>query len=187
MTREEAYRLVTEWTQNFNLVKHMLAVEAIMRALARHFKEDEELWGIVGLVHDADYEMFKHDPQKHPSRISEELKKRNCDPRIIQAVQAHGWQSSEVAQEPQSQLDWSLYCCDELSGFIIACALVRPDKKLASVTAESVLKKFPVKAFAAAVDREHIKLCEKKLGIPLAEFIQIALMAMQGISAELGL
>lgn len=165
----------------------MLAVEAIMRALARHFGEDEEVWGVVGLLHDADYEMFKDDPKKHPSKIFEELEKRNTDPRIIQAVRAHAWGWREDLPEPQTRMEWALYTCDELSGFIIAVTLVRPDKKLASLTVDSILKKFPQKAFAAGVHREQVELCQEKLGIPLKDYIGIAFEAMQGIHQELGL
>ncbi|MBI4062504.1 HDIG domain-containing protein [Candidatus Gottesmanbacteria bacterium] len=187
MTRDEAYQLVTEWTKNPSLVKHMLAVEAIMRALARHFGEDENVWGLAGLLHDADYEMFKDDPKKHPSKIFEELERRNVDQRIINSVKSHAWGWKEGLPEPQTKMEWSLYCCDDLSGFIIACALVRPDKKLESVKLESLQKKWPQKSFAAGAKREHAELCQEKLGISLPEFMQIALTALQGIHQELGL
>jgi putative nucleotidyltransferase with HDIG domain len=187
MTRDEAYQLVTDWTKNTNLVKHMLAVEAIMRALARHFHEDEALWGMAGLLHDADYEMFKDDPKKHPSKIFDELEKRNVDRTIINAIKSHAWGWKEELPEPQTKMEWSLYCCDDLSGFIIACALVRPDKKLESLTAESILKKWPQKSFASGVKREHVELCADKLGIPFEEFVRIALTAMQDIHDGLGL
>lgn len=188
MTRADAYELVTQWTKNPNLVKHMLAVEAIMRALARHFGEDEELWGIAGLVHDADYEQFKDtDAKKHPSVIFDELAKRNADPKIIASVRAHAWGWREDLPKPQTNMEWALYCGDELSGLITACALVRPDKKLASLAVDSVMKKFPQKAFAAGAIRENILHCEKELGIPLPEFVGIALGAMQGAHEALGL
>lgn len=187
MDRKEALALVNDWTKNKNLVKHMLAVEAEMRALARHFGEDEDIWGVTGLVHDADYEMFADEPKKHPSKIFEELENRGADQKIIDCIKAHGWQHSEIFKEPETKMDWALYTCDDLSGMIIACALVRPDKKLSSVTVKSILKKFPTKAFAKGVNRDQIKLCEEKLGIPLEEFLQINLEALQGISEELGL
>ena len=186
MNREEAYKLVTDWTKNPNLIKHMLAVEAIMRALAKHFSEDEELWGVAGLLHDADYEMFKDEPKKHPSKIFEELEKRNVDPRIINSIKSHAWGWKEDLPEPSNTMEWSLYCCDELSGFIIACALVRPDKKLESVTVESIQKKWPQKSFAAGVKREHVEMSEAKLGILLPEFMQIALTALQEIHTAFG-
>jgi len=165
----------------------MMAVEAIMRALARHFGEDEEVWGTTGLLHDADYEMFKDDPKKHPSKIFEELERLNVDPRIIQAIRAHAWGWREDLPEPQTKMEWALYTGDELAGFIIACALVRPDKKLASLTVDSILKKWPQKSFAAGVHREQVELCQEKLGIKLEEFVGLALQAMQGIHQELGL
>lgn len=188
MNRDEAYTVVDDWTKNPNLVKHMLAVEAIMRALAKHFGEEEEIWGISGLLHDADYELFKDsDPKKHPSKIFEEMEKRQADPRVVNAIRAHAWGWREDLPEPQTKMEWSLYCCDDLSGFIIACALVRPERTLTSLTIESLLKKWPQKSFAAGVNREHAELCQEKLGIPLPEFMQIALSALQGIHADLGL
>ena len=185
MTREEALKYVQSRTKNVNLVKHMLAVEAEMKGLAKHFSEDEELWGLAGLVHDADYEEMK---EKHPSaEFFKQLKELKFDPKIIQAVKAHGWNFQPGLPEPQTKMEWSLYCCDELSGLIIACTLVRPERKLATVTVESVLKKWKEKSFAAGVHREQIALCEEKLGIPLPEFVELSLKAMQDVSSELGL
>ena len=185
MNRDQALQLVNDWTENKNLVKHMLAVEAQMRGLAKHFSEDEELWGLAGLVHDADYEEMQ---TKHPSaEFFQELTDRGYDPKIVNAIKAHGWKFQEGLPEPQTKMEWSLYCGDELSGLIIACALVRPSKKLAEVTLESVKKKWPQKAFAAGVDRAQTELCEEKLGIKLDEFIGICLKALQGISQDLRL
>ena len=187
MTRDEAYKLVNDWTANKNLVKHMLAVEAQMRALAKHFGEDEDLWGIAGLVHDADYEKVAEDLQKHSLVTIKELEKRGADQQIIGAVTAHVYKWNKDAPEPKNNMEWSLYTCDELSGFIIACALVRPDKKLSSLTVESVIKKWPQKSFAAGVHRDQIEMCEEKLGIKLNDFVEICLKALQDISDELGL
>lgn len=184
MTRDEAYKLVTSWTQNNNLVKHMLAVEAEMRALAKHFGENEEEWGVAGLIHDADYDKW---PKDHPKKTLEELKKRKAPEWLISAVETHAWKYNGMKKEPETKLEWALYTCDELSGFIIACALVRPSKKLSDVTVESVLKKWPQKAFAKGVHRPQIELCEEKLGIELNDFIEICLKSLQGISEELGL
>jgi len=184
MDRQSALELVNSWTKNPNLVKHMLAVEAEMRALARKLGEDEDLWGVTGLLHDADYEAY---PDVHPWHLIPELENRKVDDRIVSAIKAHAWQWSDKSPEPKTKMEWALYTCDDLSGMIIACALVRPDKKLSSVTAESVLKKFPDKAFARGVKREHVKLCEEKLGITLADYIALCLSALQGISGELGL
>lgn len=187
ITRQQAWELLTKHMQNQNLRRHCLAVEAVMRALARHFKEEEEQWGIAGLLHDADYEKTKNDPSKHVVTVVSWLKELGVDESIMNAVYAHGWKFVESCPQPQTKMEWSLYCCDELTGLIVAVALVRPDKKLSSVTVDSVMKKWNVKAFAAGVDREQVKMCEEKLGIPLSEFIGIALSAMQGISEQLGL
>ena len=184
MTRDEAYELVKSWTENKNLVKHMLAVEAQMRALAKHFGEDEEKWGLLGLVHDADYEKW---PEEHPRKTIEELEKRGAPEWLIQGVKAHAWGFNGMDTEPSNKMEWAIYTSDELSGFIIACALVRPDRKLSSVTVDSVLKKWPQKAFAKGVHREQIELCEEKLGIKLPQYIEICLQALQGISDKLGL
>lgn len=184
MERKQALQLVNDWTKNKNLVKHMLSVEAEMRALALHFGQDQDLWGVAGLLHDADYEQLG---DKHPANTITELEKQGSDPCIIQAIKAHAWKYHPQAPEPATQMEWALYTCDELSGFIIACTLVRPDKKLSSVTVESILKKFPQKAFAAAVNRDQIKLCVEKLDIKLEQFVDICLKGMQKISKELKL
>lgn len=185
MNRQQTLDYVNKRTKNKNLVKHMLAVEAQMRALAKHFGEDEELWGLTGLVHDADYEEMK---EKHPSQdFFTELEQMGYDPKIVAAVKAHGWKFQEGLPEPQTKMEWSIYCSDELSGLIIACALVRPSKKLAEVSLESIKKKWPQKAFAAGVDRTQTELCEAKLGIKLDEFITICLKALQNIAPDLGL
>lgn len=187
MTREEALVLMQSWTPNLNLQRHMLAVEAQMKALAHYFGEDEQKWGLVGLLHDADYEMFKDNPKMHPSKIAKELEERGTDPTIIQAIKAHAWGWREDCPKPITKMDWAIYTCDELSGFIIACALVKPEKKLSTVTVETVLKKWPDKAFAKGVVRENIELCEKELGVKLVDYIQICLDALQKIAPNLGL
>jgi uncharacterized protein len=187
MNRDQALKIVHDWTKNQNLVKHMLAVEAQMRALAKYFKEDQDLWGLVGLLHDADYEMFSKEPEKHPSKIFEKLEEIKADTKITKAIQSHAWGWRDDAPEPSSKMDWSLYCSDDLSGLIIACALVKPDKKLASVTVKSVLNKWNQKSFAAGAHREPAELSEEKLGIKLEDFIKICLKALQNISKDLGL
>ncbi len=187
ITREKALEILHTNMQNQNLRRHCYAVEAVMRALARKFGEDEEKWGLVGLLHDSDYEKTKENPEKHTLLAVEWLKETGeKDPEIISAILSHNFEHTGKNQ-PKNNLEWSLYCCDELTGFIVAVALVMPDKKLSSVSVESVLKKFPQKAFAAGVKREQIKMCEEKLGISLEEFVKISLTAMQGISEELGL
>ena len=184
MTRDEAYKLVTSWTGNKNLVKHMLAVEAEMKALAKHFGEDVKKWGLLGLIHDADYEKW---PEKHPRKTIEELERRGAPEWLIHGIKAHAWKFNGMDVEPENKMEWAIYTCDELSGFIIACALVRPDKKLASVEVKSIFKKWKQKSFAKGVHREQIELCEEKLGIKLPEFIEINLKALQGISDDINL
>jgi putative nucleotidyltransferase with HDIG domain len=184
IAREKALELLHSNMQNVNLRKHCYAVEAVMVALAQYFNKDKELWGLAGLVHDIDYEKF---PKTHPVSGIELLKKENYPKEVIDAVAAHGWGYQDNLPKPANKMEWSLYCCDELTGLIVACALVRPDKKLASVTVDSVLKKWNQKTFAAGVDRSQIENCEKELEIPLSKFIEIALNSMQGISKELGL
>jgi putative nucleotidyltransferase with HDIG domain len=184
ISRGDAFNLVTTWTENKNLIKHMLCVESAMGGLAKHFGEDENLWKVVGLIHDADYEKY---PDKHPKVLIEELEKRSEDRVIIDAIKSHAWNYNGMDKEPKSNLEWSLYCCDELTGLIVAVALVRPERKLSIVTIENVLKKWPEKSFAKGVERENIEKCEEKLGIKLPDFIQIVLTSMQSIATDLGL
>lgn len=194
MTREEAYKLMTEMLQNKNLQKHGLAVEAIMRRLCDYLKEkhpelpteefDENEWAIVGLLHDADYELVEKDPKRHTLVTEEKLKPLGVTDRIINGIKSH---HDGIKMGRDNFMESSVYAADELSGLITAVALVRPDKKLSSVTVESVMKKFHQKAFAAGANREQIMACEKELNIPLEEFVGLALKAMQGISDELGL
>ncbi len=184
ISRESALELVNSWVQNKNLVKHMLCVEAVMRALAKHFGEDGDIWGIAGLIHDADYEKY---PDEHPKVLIKELERRKESSELIQVIKSHAWGYREEFPKPKTKFEWSLYTCDELTGLIVACALVRPDKKLSSVDVAAVQRKWNQKAFAAGVDRSQIEMCEKELGIKLPDFIQIALTAMQGISFELEL
>lgn len=186
-TRDQAIELLHKNMQNANLRRHCYGVEAVMRALARHFKEDEELWGMVGLLHDADYELTKSDTAKHALTAAGWLKETDADPKVAKAILAHAWKFVQGCPEPVNNLEWSIYTCDELTGLIVAVTLVRPDRKLASVTVESVQKKWGMKAFAAGANREMIALCEEKLGIKLPDFIKIALGAMQSISGNLGL
>ena len=199
ISREKALEILQQNMQNQNLRRHCYAVEAVMRALARKLKTEEKIneekWGIVGLLHDADYEKTKEKPEEHTLLVYRWLEEAlrqaqgklgETDQEILEAILSHNYEHTGKNQ-PKNELEWSLYCCDELTGFIVAIALVMPDKKLSSVTVESILKKFPQKAFAAAVKREQIAMCQEKLGIPLPEFVKIALEAMQGISGELGL
>jgi uncharacterized protein len=155
--------------------------------LARHFKEDEESWGIAGLLHDADYEITKEDTQQHTKKVIEWLAQYDTGDDIKDAIIAHGWGFVEGNPEPKNNMEWSLYTSDELTGFIVAVALTRPGRTLAEVTVESIQKKWKEKSFAGGVDREQVGQCEDRLGIPLPDFMEIGLTAMQGISKELGL
>jgi uncharacterized protein len=169
------------------LVKHCLAVEAAMRALANHFGEDQDRWGVAGLLHDADWEVMQNDPEHHTRKTVEWMKEVGItDESIIQAILSHNYKHNGE-RPPQTAMEWSLYTCDELTGIIVATTLVRPDKKLASVDVNSVMKKFKTKSFAAAVDRTQIQMCEEKLDIPLPQFTQMILSAMQAIAPDLGL
>lgn len=186
MNRTQALEFLHSKMQNQNLRRHCYSVEAVMRSLAKHFGEDQDLWGVAGLLHDADYELTKDDPTKHVVTVLGWLRDKKVDQKIINAINAHGWKFVEGCPEPSNKMEWGLYACDELTGLIVAVALVK-GKKLENVTVESVLKKFPQKAFAARVDREQIKLCEEKLSIPLSKFVNISLNAMKGIHKDLGL
>ncbi|OGG02016.1 hypothetical protein A2W14_07310 [Candidatus Gottesmanbacteria bacterium RBG_16_37_8] len=186
MNRQQAWNLLNTHMKNQNLIRHCLAVEAVMKALAKHFKADEEKWAIVGLLHDGDYEETKDNPQTHTIKMAEWLK-NECvdDSEILNAILSHNY-AHNGQNQPQNNLEWSLYCSDELTGLIVAVALVK-GKSLANVDVDSILHKFPVKHFAAGVRREQIALCQEKLKINLPGFIDIALKAMKDISQDLGL
>lgn len=193
MNRDEAYQLLIKYLKNKNLIKHSLAAEVTMRALYRHLTpeeiqnpDSEERWGVTGLLHDIDYEVAQETNQldKHGILLFANNEVELPDD-IAYAIMSHNYQSTHVL--PHKPMDWAITACDQLTGLITACALVRPEKTLASVTEEAVLKKFGQKAFAAGADRDAIRLCESKLEIPLDEFIKITLKAMQGIHKDLGL
>jgi len=183
MTREEAWQLVCEWIQNENMRKHLLAVEAAMRFYARKFGEDEEKWGLVGLLHDLDYE--KHpDPPEHPQFGANFLKERGLPEDMVNAILAH----ADWTGVPRDTLmAKALFACDELTGFLVACALVMPSKKLREVRVDTVIRKMKDKSFARKVSREDIIRGAQELGIPLEEHIANVLTAMNGIADELGL
>jgi len=181
--RDAAWCLLTEFTQSESLRKHALAVEACLRAYARKAGADEELWGVVGLLHDFDYE--KHpSAEEHPYKGSEILKERGYSEEVRRAIMSHA-QYTGVARV--SPLQKTLFACDELAGFITACALVKPGKSLAEVEAPSVRKKMKDKAFARNVHREDIIEGATDLGIDLEQHIAFCIEAMKGIAGELGL
>ena len=185
-TRDEAYALLCEWVQSESLRRHMLAVEASLRAYARHFGEDEELWGITGLLHDLDYERFSNmDDQVngHPRTELRLFQERGYPPALIHAVEAH---ATFLGVPRVSLLDKTLLACDELTGLIQAAAYVRPDRDLRNVELKSIKKKWKDKAFTAAIDRHENMIFIEELGVPFDEHVQRVLAAMQGIAAELG-
>ncbi|KKR91309.1 MAG: hypothetical protein UU42_C0015G0002 [Candidatus Woesebacteria bacterium GW2011_GWA1_41_13b] len=186
ITREQAWKLLTEKMQNQNLRRHCLSVEVVMRALAKHFEADAEKWGIVGLLHDGDYEFTKTDPANHAKLMANWVRELGeTDTELLEGIESHGW--FHQGKLAQTQMQWALFCCDELTGLIVASALVLPSKRLSDLSVLSVLKKFPQKSFAAGVKREDIAQCEEHLGIKLTDFVQIALTAMQPIASEIGL
>ena len=188
MTRSDAMSLVEEYTKNRNLIKHMLAVEAGMKAYARRFGEDEELWGILGLVHDFDYERFPNpdrlSDREHPAEGARILRERGWPEEIVEAVLGH---ADHTGVPRKTRMAKALYAVDELTGLIVAVALVRPSKKLADVDLKSVKKKWKEKAFAAGVEREAIVRGAEELGVPLDEHIETVIQSMQEISGEIGL
>jgi len=181
--RDAAWCLLTEFTQSESLRKHALAVEACMRAYARKAGADEQLWGTVGLLHDFDYEKYPS-AEDHPSKGSEILKERGYSEQVRRAILSHA-QYSGVARV--SPMEKTLFACDELAGFITACALVKPGKSLAEVEAPSVRKKMKDKAFARSVHREDILEGAADLGVDLEGHIAFCIEAMKGIAPELGL
>ncbi|MFH1662844.1 MAG: HD domain-containing protein [Chloroflexota bacterium] len=183
MNREEAIDSIEANVGNRNLIKHMLATEVIMRALARKFGEDEEEWGLAGLVHDIDAELTEGDMDNHSKLGADLVREMGASEAVAHAVLCHN-EAHGVACE--AKLDKALFCTDPLTGLITAAALVRPDKKLAGVEAKSVRKRFKEKSFAAGVKREQIAACGE-LEIELDEFIELGLKAMKDIAEDLGL
>ena len=184
LDKTQAIKLLNDHIQNENLRRHCLSVGVTMRALAHRLGDAEhaEAWEILGIIHDSDWEECKDTPEKHTVLTLERI----SDERFTHALQSHNRHHTHLA-ELEGNMEWSLECCDELTGFIVACTLVLPSKKIADLSVESVLKKFPKKEFAKAVNRSQIAQCEEKLGIPLPDFVQIALSAMQSIASEIGL
>ncbi len=181
MTRDEALKLVNEKVSNKNLRKHMLATEAVMRRLARHFEEDEELWGLTGLLHDLDYDQTKDDFPRHGLVTAEMLSDTDVPEEAIYAIKSHPGHFPR-----KSLLDKALYAADPITGLIVAAALMHPTKKLKNVDVDFVLHRFKEKRFAAGANRDQIKSCEE-FGVSLRDFVSLALEAMQGIDEALGL
>jgi putative nucleotidyltransferase with HDIG domain len=187
-TREEAWELLNEYTKNQNLVRHMLAVEAAMRAYAHKYGDDPDLWGLVGLIHDFDYERYPDlTVDSHPVVGAQILREKGWPEEIVRAVLAHAGEYTGV--QPESRMEKALVAVDELTGLLVAVALVRPSKDIREVTKiRSVKKKWKDRSFAAAVNREEIEQACEALGVDLwTEHVPLVLEAMKGIAPELGL
>lgn len=181
--RDKAIELFKKYNSEESLFKHALSVEAVMRYFARKNKEDEDEWGMVGLLHDMDYEMY---PDEHCVKVKEILEKENLPESFIRAIQSHGFEIC-VDIEPISDMEKTLYAVDELAGFITACALVRPSKSVEDMEVKSVKKKLKNKNFAAKVDRDVINKGAERLGISLDELIQETINALIPVQEEIGL
>jgi len=177
-------KILKENLPNQNLVKHSLAVEAIMGALARHFGEDSEKWGLVGLLHDIDYEKVKNDLSQHSLVGAKMLEDLGLDRDICQAVKVHN-EAHGIA--PENLMEKALFVTDPLTGLIVAATLVLPSKKIKDLTVENVLNRFREKSFARGANRGIIMKCQELLGLKLEDFVKIGLEAMQEIDQELGL
>lgn len=183
-TRERALELLKEFNKEENLIKHALAVEAVMLHFAELFEEeDKEKWGIIGLIHDLDYEMY---PEQHCKKVREILEERNWPEDYIRAIESHGYGTcSDV--KPEHRMEKVLYTIDELTGLIIACVLVRPSRSVLDLKLKSVKKKWKDKSFAAGVDREVIRKGAQMLGMEVEEIIQETIKGMQKAADKLGL
>jgi len=180
MDREQALEIVNQNIKNPQMVKHMLATEAVMRALAKRFGEDEDRWGLAGLLHDADAEIAASEEQ---GLVVPGLTQDRIDEESAAAIASH---NPYTGIKPKGRMGWALYAADPLTGLIVASALVLPDKKLAALTAQSVLKRFAETRFAKGANREQIAACSE-LDVTLEEFVEIGLAAMKGIAGDIGL
>jgi len=182
-TREEALALLKEFNKSESLIKHALAVEGVMRYMARKRGEDEERWGVLGLIHDLDYEQY---PDQHCAKTAEILRERGWPEEDIRAVVSHGWGiCSDV--KPETDLEKTLYAIDELTGLVVTTALVRPSRSVMDVKAKSVKKKWKDKRFAAGVDRSIIEKGAEMLGVELGDLITDTIMGMRDVADEIGL
>lgn len=186
MNREQAWTLMTEYTESESLRRHMLAVEAAMRAYADKFGGDPDLWGVVGLLHDFDYERYPDVAvEGHPVVGAKILREQGASEEIVRAILSHA--AEITGMQPESQMEKSLVAVDELTGFLIAVALVRPSKSILDVKLKSIKKKWKDKTFAAPVNREEIEHASAALGVELDDHIQTVLDAMKGEADALGL
>jgi putative nucleotidyltransferase with HDIG domain len=182
--KEKALILIDKYIQSENLKKHLFAVENLMKHLARKFNEDEEMWSLAGLLHDLDWELTKETPEKHPLIAVKILEENGFPKEIIEAIKKHNHLQGLI---PETNLEKALYSCEEITGFIVAVALVMPNKKLSEVTVERILDKFKEPSFAKGVNRKIILQAEEMVGLKLEELAEIALKSMQEISNKLGL
>ena len=181
--REEAFALLKQYNKNESLIKHALAVEGVMRYMARKRGEDEEKWGVIGLIHDLDYEQF---PDQHCKKTEELLKDNDWPEEYVRAVVSHGWGiCSDV--KPESEMEKVLYAIDELTGLVVTSALVRPSKSVMDMNAKSVKKKWKDKRFAAGVDRSIIEKGAGMLGVELADLINDTIMGMRDVADKIDL
>jgi len=183
LTREEALDLVKKNVSKRNVIYHMIAVEAIMKALAEHLAEDEEKWGLVGLLHDIDYERTETTPERH-SLLAEDLLKAFVGNDIIRTIKTHNFEHTGV--KPEAKIEKALVAADAISGLLVACALVMPSKKLTDVRVESVSKKYKDKDFARGADRDRMLFCEQ-IGIPREKFFEVALNGLKEYASQIGL
>lgn len=181
--RDEAWELFKKYNESESLTKHALAVEGVMRYMARKYGGDEEKWGIVGLVHDLDYEKY---PDQHCQKTEEILKENNWQDELIRAVLSHGWQIVTDV-EPKTLMEKTLYAVDELTGLVVTSALVRPSRSVLDMKAKSVKKKWKDKRFAAGVNRSIIAKGIELLNIELSELITDTIMGMREVAEEIGL
>ena len=183
LSRDEAWDLLTEWVESPSLRRHCLAVEAAMRAAARRAGADEELWGVVGLLHDMDYERHPDPETGHPRMAMAELERRGQPPEVIRAIASHADYLDVPRETP---LEHTLYAVDELSGFVVACAMVRPEG-IRGLTPKSVKKKLKQPSFAAAVNREDVRRGAEELGVDFDEHVRFVIAALEERADELGL
>jgi len=181
--RDEAWLLLTEWVQAAPLRRHCLSVEAAMRAYAQREGVDAELWGVTGLLHDADYERFPDMTTGHPREIMAELERRDAPPEIVRAIASHAGYLDVPRQTP---MEHTLHAVDELSGFLVACAMVRPEG-IVGLTPKSVRKKLKQPSFAAAVDRDELQSAAEELGVPFDEHVAFVIAALEPQAESLGI
>jgi len=183
ITRDEAVSLVTQNVSKRNVICHMLAVEAIMRSLARYLQENEQDWGMLGLLHDIDYEKTESTPEKH-GLLAEEILIGKVSGELMRAIKSHN--SMHTGVKPETIMEKALITCDAISGLLVACALVMPSKRLADVKTETVAKKFKDKDFARGADRERIVICEE-IDIPKERMFELSLSGLKQVASQIGL